>query len=215
MIGGKESGVFVRKHLEKLILELLKSHNIMSLATVRPDGFPQATSVVYANEGLTIYFACDPGSQKAMNIARIGKVSLTINHDYRDWTEIRGLSMGATAKILSRPADRRRAWRALAAKFPAMAESTEFERAEAAVVRVTPKVISVIDYRRGFGHTDLVKLGKEGAVQGAGAAGRVSSERSAGVRGVTRSRSKARQRSSRSAPPTRSTQARTRSSPRL
>ena len=26
------------------------------------------------------------------------------------------------------------------------------------LVRITPEVISVLDYRKGFGHTDLVKL---------------------------------------------------------
>ncbi len=150
----------MERRLKAFILDLLKSHNIMSLATVRSDGFPQATTVVYANDGLALYFACDLDSQKARNIARSGKVSLTINHDYEDWNQIRGLSIGGRARLLTRPADRRRAWKALAAKFPAMAEMTEDERAEAALVRVDPRVISVIDYQRGFGHTDLVEVGR-------------------------------------------------------
>jgi hypothetical protein len=32
------------------ILTLLDQHRIMTLATVRPDGWPQATTVGYANE---------------------------------------------------------------------------------------------------------------------------------------------------------------------
>jgi len=39
------------------ILKLLRRHNIMSLATVRPDGFPQVTTVAYANDGLDLYSA--------------------------------------------------------------------------------------------------------------------------------------------------------------
>jgi len=149
----------VDRQMKQFILDLLQSHNIMSFATVRADGFPQATSVVYASEGLTLYFACDLESQKARNIARSPKVSLTINHDYEDWNEIRGLSLAGLAELLTGRADRRRAWRALAAKFPAMAAMTEAERAAAALVRVRPKVISVIDYQRGIGHTDLVRVG--------------------------------------------------------
>ncbi len=42
----------------------------MTIATLRPDGWPQATTVAYANEGLTIYFVCGPDSQKATNLAR-------------------------------------------------------------------------------------------------------------------------------------------------
>jgi PPOX class probable F420-dependent enzyme len=190
----------------RLVLDLLSTHGVMSLATVRPDGWPQATAVVYANDGLTLYFACDRESQKARNIARSPRVSLTVNRDYDDWNEIRGLSMGARAEVLSRPADLRRAWRALGAKFPAMADMTEDERAQAAVVRVRPTVISVIDYRRGFGHTDLVTLEREPRP----ASGQ---RRSAGVRGVSTRSAKARQRASGSFPPRRRTQRATRSSP--
>jgi hypothetical protein len=39
-------------------------HTIRSAAT-RPDGWPQATTLGYANEGLTLYFLCGPDSQKA------------------------------------------------------------------------------------------------------------------------------------------------------
>jgi hypothetical protein len=35
------------------VLKLLDQHRIMTIATLRPDGWPQATSVGYANEGLT------------------------------------------------------------------------------------------------------------------------------------------------------------------
>jgi nitroimidazol reductase NimA-like FMN-containing flavoprotein (pyridoxamine 5'-phosphate oxidase superfamily) len=40
------------------ILELLEQHRLMTIATNRPDGWPQATTVGYANDGLTIYFLC-------------------------------------------------------------------------------------------------------------------------------------------------------------
>jgi len=47
------------------ILNLLDQHRVMTIATLRPDGWPQATTVAYANEGLTLYFVCVPDSQKA------------------------------------------------------------------------------------------------------------------------------------------------------
>ncbi len=84
----------------KKILALLDQHRIMTVATLRPDGWPQATTVGYVNEGLTLYFLCGLDSQKAKNLARDNRISLTI--------------------------------------------------------RVTPTVISVLDYSKGFGHTDLV-----------------------------------------------------------
>jgi nitroimidazol reductase NimA-like FMN-containing flavoprotein (pyridoxamine 5'-phosphate oxidase superfamily) len=44
---------------------LLNEHRIMTVATLRPDGWPQATTVSYVNEGLTLYFLCGLESQKA------------------------------------------------------------------------------------------------------------------------------------------------------
>ena len=53
--------------LKTKILELLEQHRLMTIATNRPDGWPQATTVGYVNDGLTIYFLCSPQSQKAAN----------------------------------------------------------------------------------------------------------------------------------------------------
>lgn len=140
------------------ILKLLRRHNIMSFATVRGDGFPQVTTVAYANDGLSIYFCCDRTSQKVRNLKRSSKVSLTLDHDYKDWARIKGLSMGATAKLLSNPTDIKRALKLLALKFPGMAKMSAEDIAGSAFIKVTPKVISVLDYSKGFGHTDLVKV---------------------------------------------------------
>jgi nitroimidazol reductase NimA-like FMN-containing flavoprotein (pyridoxamine 5'-phosphate oxidase superfamily) len=42
--------------IRKEILTVLDQHRVLTIATLRPDGWPQATTVVYANDGLTIYF---------------------------------------------------------------------------------------------------------------------------------------------------------------
>jgi len=142
----------------RFILDQLKSNRIMSLATVRPDGYPQATTVTYANDGLTLYFCCDRNSQKARNLRRSPKVSLTINKDTANWHKITGLSMGATAKILERPADTKRALTLLARKFKDMRGLGAEDLEEFVFVRVQPKVVSMLDYQREFGWTRLVRV---------------------------------------------------------
>jgi nitroimidazol reductase NimA-like FMN-containing flavoprotein (pyridoxamine 5'-phosphate oxidase superfamily) len=145
--------------MERRILDLLKRHNVLTLATVRPDGWPQATTVAYANDGLTLYVMVDKTSQKARNIRKCDKVSLTIDRDYKDWTRIKGLSMAATAQVVRSASDKRRAAQLLAKKFPEMEEWASGEGlASVAILMLTPKVISVLDYSKGFGHTDLVKV---------------------------------------------------------
>jgi general stress protein 26 len=79
------------------IVALLDQHRNMTLATLRPDGWPQATTVGYANDDLTLYFLCGLDSQKAANLARDNRVSLTIGDDTAEVMEITGLSMAALA----------------------------------------------------------------------------------------------------------------------
>jgi len=71
----------VTPEMRTKILELLARHNNMTIATVRPDGYPQATTVGYVNDGLSIYFGCGAQSQKAQNLARNNKVSAAIDCD--------------------------------------------------------------------------------------------------------------------------------------
>ncbi len=149
----------MKEQTRRFILDLLGRHNIMVLATVRPDGWPQATTVAYAHDGLRLYFACDPQGQKVANIRLCDKVSAAIGQDTPDWNQIRGLSLGGRARILTDPEARTRAQALLERKFPQWAEMPQPEDpALIAFVEVTPQVISVVDYTRGFGYSELITL---------------------------------------------------------
>ncbi len=144
--------------LWKKALDLLASHRIMTIATLRPDGWPQATTVGYANEGMTIYFLCGPDSQKAANLARDDRVSLTIDHDTDQVMEITGLSMAAHAQRVTDQVEADKALKLLFARYPAQTSFTMPPPPpdQIRVFRVTPKVISVLDYSKGFAHTDTI-----------------------------------------------------------
>ncbi len=144
--------------LKRKILELLDRHRILSLATLRPDGWPQATTVGYANDGLTLYFLCGAASQKAHNLAKDPRVSLTIDHDAPDPMAITGLSMAAEAAPVDDPAEIEKFMVMLKKKYPEYAAMPAPDMSGIRVYRLIPKVISVLDYTRGFGHTDLVTL---------------------------------------------------------
>jgi general stress protein 26 len=144
--------------LPKEIISILDGADDMTLATVREDGYPQATTVSYVNDGLKIYFGCAAEAQKAKNIARCAKVSLTVNLPYRSWNEIRGLSLGGRAELITDPQEVDRVSHLMFEKFPQIAGYAPAELEQIALFRVTPEVISVLDYRKGFGHTDLVEV---------------------------------------------------------
>ncbi|HEX6265459.1 MAG TPA: pyridoxamine 5'-phosphate oxidase family protein [Burkholderiales bacterium] len=144
--------------IRRKILQLMDQHRIMTIATLRPDGWPQATTVGYANDGLTLYFLCGPDSQKAANLARDDRVSLTIDHDTPQVMEITGLSMAAHALAVVDPAEGEKALRMLMLKYPQQGSIPlpMPTPADVRIFRVTPTVISVLDYTKGFAHTDLV-----------------------------------------------------------
>ena len=116
--GFRELGTFMDDTLKSKILELLGQHRLMTVATNRPDGWPQATTVGYVNDGLTIYFLCSPQSQKAANLARDNRISLTIDHDVSDPMAITGLSMAAHAHLVSDPTEVARALNLLGTRYP-------------------------------------------------------------------------------------------------
>jgi nitroimidazol reductase NimA-like FMN-containing flavoprotein (pyridoxamine 5'-phosphate oxidase superfamily) len=146
------------ERVKKTILSLLDEHRIMTVATLRPDGWPQATTVGYVNEGLTLYFLCGLESQKAANLAKDDRVSLTIDHDTSDLMGITGLSMAARAHAVTDREEAEKVLRMLPLKYP---KDTKLPGPmptvdQVRIFRLTPMVISILDYTKGFGHTDLV-----------------------------------------------------------
>jgi nitroimidazol reductase NimA-like FMN-containing flavoprotein (pyridoxamine 5'-phosphate oxidase superfamily) len=147
------------KQIREKILTLLDQHRIMTIATLRPDGWPQATTVGYVNEGLTLYFLCGVESQKAKNLARDDRVSLTIDHDTPELMAITGLSMAAHATAVVDREEAEKILRMLPLKYPEVSLPGPMPTAdEVRIFRVTPTVVSVLDYSKGFGHTDLIKI---------------------------------------------------------
>lgn len=148
------------EQFKRKILALLDQHRIMTLATLRPDGWPQATTVGYVNEDLTLYFLCGLESQKAANLARDDRISLTIDHDTDDLMNITGLSMAARAQPVTESGKAEEVLRMLPRKYPEQPSfSLQMPTADSVrIFRVMPKVISILDYSKGFGHTDLVRV---------------------------------------------------------
>ncbi len=152
--------------LKAKILDVLKRHHMMALATIRPDGFPQATTVNYVHEDLTLYFATDAASQKAGNIKLNNKVSAAITSETRDFYKLRGLSLsGLAARIV----DEQEAQRLSLKLFRALPQSRRFvpsDSEDLAVFSITPVVIALVDYASGFGKSYLLELpSRKGAGQ--------------------------------------------------
>lgn len=64
--------------LMERVTEILRGHRVMTIATLRPDGWPQATIVNYAADGLRLYFVVSSRSQKLLNVRRDPRASIAI-----------------------------------------------------------------------------------------------------------------------------------------
>lgn len=146
----------MREDLQKIIQELLSGQRDMTIATLRPDGYPQATTVSFVSDGKNIYFGCGESSQKAKNITHDNRVSCTINMSYSDWNEIRGLSLSGRAFHVEDKNELSRIESLFVEKFPQILSYAEEPPDAITFFRVKPEVVSVLDYTKGFGHTDLV-----------------------------------------------------------
>jgi nitroimidazol reductase NimA-like FMN-containing flavoprotein (pyridoxamine 5'-phosphate oxidase superfamily) len=147
------------KEITQKILTLLDQHRIMTIATLRPDGWPHATTVGYVNEDFTLYFLCGLDSQKAANLAQDDRVSLTIDHDTPDLMAITGLSMAARATAVVDRNEAAKVLSLLPLKYPEQTSPLPVPMPtpdDVRIFRVSPMIISVLDYSKGFGHTDLV-----------------------------------------------------------
>jgi general stress protein 26 len=141
------------------IVAIIDAADDLTIATLRPDGYPQATTVSFVNDGLAVYFGTSTEAQKALNIARDDRVSVTINLPYKNWGEIKGLSIGGRARRVTAPEELQKVGDLMLKKFPQIAQFADFASGmELALFRVDAEVISILDYTKGFGHTELASV---------------------------------------------------------
>jgi len=144
--------------LHRQTSEILARHADMTIATLRPDGFPQATTVSYVSDGETLYFGCSPHSQKARNIANDDRVSAAIHNTVRDWDKIEGVSLAGRASRVTDPTELAKVATLMLSKFPQVERYMTGNGSEIAIYRLDPVAISVLDYSKGFGHCELIML---------------------------------------------------------
>jgi nitroimidazol reductase NimA-like FMN-containing flavoprotein (pyridoxamine 5'-phosphate oxidase superfamily) len=155
--------------LKDLILRLLNEHRVMTIATNRPDGWPQATMAGYVNDGFMLYCFVARNCQKHTNILRDPRVSITIGSDVRQPLDIQALSLAGRASVVDDGDERDHVAALRLRRFPEYGGPPPPVRGAAlscvaprppssgvVLLRIAPEIFSVLDYSKGFGHSDLV-----------------------------------------------------------
>ncbi|HVA41777.1 MAG TPA: pyridoxamine 5'-phosphate oxidase family protein [Candidatus Binataceae bacterium] len=145
----------------------LALHHTITLSTVADNGDAHAASLLYAPEGLAIFWTSDADTRHSRHIAARPKVAATIAPDYRDFRAIRGLQIEGEACRLE-VEDAARAL--LIARYSFLAQLASAPVAllaawrKAAFYRLAPTRITLIDNTRGFGHKATLVIGFSGNI---------------------------------------------------
>ena len=144
--------------MEETAVQILGSHRIMAISTVRPDGWPQTTIVGYANEGFVIYFVIFRRSQKFANIANDDRVSIAVGDEPPDMRVATAVYAGARVSEVKDPLEREHAWWLLMQRHPNLVGTPKPDETTTALMRAECEHLSVLDYSKGLGHTDALNF---------------------------------------------------------
>ncbi len=145
--------------MEQQAITILNANRMMTIATVRPDGWPQATIVGYANEGFRIYFLTYRSSQKFGNIAHDNRVAITVGHEPIELRDISAVYAGCAVHEVTDLAERSLAWDLLAMRHPNLTDLAPPKDDEVATMAADCKYLSVLDYSQTIGHTETLTVG--------------------------------------------------------
>jgi uncharacterized protein YhbP (UPF0306 family) len=130
------------------VLDFLRDHTTMTLATATPGGAPRATSLRYVNDGLTLYVWTRSQSWTAQQIAQNPLVSFTVTD------EASGLQGSGEARLVLSGDEVETAVGLFAEKFPtALGASTM----NISIFRIAPTSVKLVDetYGGGRGETQM------------------------------------------------------------
>ena len=142
-------------------IEILDANRTMTIATVRPDGWPQATIVGYANEGFDLYFLIYRDSQKFANISRDNRVAISVGPEPRELRDVKAVYAACEVWEITDLAQRGRVWTLLERRHPQLTDLAPPGTAEVATMCARCKHISVLDYSKGLGHSEAIHLDAE------------------------------------------------------
>jgi uncharacterized protein YhbP (UPF0306 family) len=137
-------------------LDYLAAHRVMNIATLGTDGL-WAAAVFYVSDGFNLYFVSSPSSRHGRNFELHPEVAATVNEDYSDWREIKGVQLeGIVGQVAgSEQASIRGLY---ARKFSLEAAPAGIAAAFARVCwyRLAAARAYFVDNAAGFGHRDQV-----------------------------------------------------------
>lgn len=141
------------------IVEVLDRERLMTLACNRSDGWPQATTVGYLNEGLNLYFIVARTSQKFANLRADPRASVAIRSESGSEGNGVGLSMAGRAVEVVDPEAVERLNRLVSDRYPEVHVYCPSGDA-VAVMHFAPTIISAVGVVHGRSDPQTFTVGE-------------------------------------------------------
>lgn len=149
--------------LAERIARFLDANHVMSLATGGTLG-PHAASLFYARDGFGLAWVSDPNSRHSCDLEADTRVSATVAPDTSDHAHVRGAQIHGEARRVTDLEERSRLLALLVQRYAFLAKPKDAPAKmaaafdSAAVYRLEPARVVLIDNSLGFGHKDTLVL---------------------------------------------------------
>lgn len=156
----KEISKRSRDEIVKDILEYLRAHRILTMATATLDGDPEASALEYANDGTDVYVACKPGSIKALNVSQNPRVFYELHDDipitYESVKNLKALQVSAKVDIITSVESRYDTIFALfLERYP---DFQRIPRGSRVILHFSPRKMWYLNYSKKFFLRELVEF---------------------------------------------------------
>ena len=124
------------------VLDYLQNQPTLTLATASGAGTPRATTLIYVNEGPTVYVWTRPDTATARHMDQNPVVSFAIDEYTPDFRSTKGIQATGEASVVLNPAEVKETRERFQAKYPALGGALA---ANVSFFRIAPTELQFID----------------------------------------------------------------------
>jgi len=124
--------------LIKKLAKLIGHERVCRVATADADGTSHLVPVCHVLAGDRIYFGSGDDGRKVKNIKANARIAVTVDLYSDDWSQLRGVMVQGTARLIERGPRFKHARARLYAKFPQYAREAAISPSDSVIVEVTP-----------------------------------------------------------------------------
>ena len=124
--------------LKKPVAQLVQWQRVCRVATVDARRRPHTVPVCHVLADGKLYFASGKDARKMRNLRAVPNVAVTVDLYADDWTQLKGVMIQGTAKLIEKGPRFRGIRKWLYAKYPQYPRQAALAQSDSVIVEVTP-----------------------------------------------------------------------------